>query len=121
MPRQTGLLCRKGRYYLNIRVPKEVRPFYGKTQIIRKALGTSDYREAVREARYRAFEAESEFEAKRKILPTRAVVAEREKLHLLSDREAHNLVFRFLIGLEKISPVTSKCTTCGHIKVHHFG
>jgi len=101
MPRQTGLLCRKGRFYINIRVPKELRPLYGKTEIIRKALGTSDYREAVREARYRAFEAETDFEAKRKNLCARTTAAEREILHQLSDREAHDLVFRFLIDLEK--------------------
>jgi hypothetical protein len=25
------------------------------------------------------------------------------------------------ISVVKLSPVTSKCTTCGHFKVHHFG
>lgn len=42
MPRHLGVLRRGGRYYLNFRVPTDLRAAYGKRGIIRKSLGTSD-------------------------------------------------------------------------------
>ena len=102
MPRQSGLLCRKGRYYLNMRVPTALRSLYGKTEIIRKALGTSDRREAVSKGRFEAFKLDAEFEAKRRDMQN----AERAStpppvLSELSDRAAHDIVLRFFVGLEK--------------------
>ena len=102
MPPQSGLLCRKGRYYLNVRVPTELRPLYGKKEFFRKALGTSDYREAVSEVRFEAGRVEAEFAAKRRELKN----AQRANtpppaVYELSDREAHEIVLRFFIGLEK--------------------
>lgn len=104
MPRQSGLLCRKGRYYLNMRVPTELRPLYGKKEFFRKALNTSDYHAAVSEVRFEAGRAEAEFAAKRRELKN----AHRAKtpppvVSELSDREAHEIVLRFFIGLEKES------------------
>ena len=40
MPRESFLLRRDGHYYLNRRVPTELRPLYGKTEFIRKSLKT---------------------------------------------------------------------------------
>jgi integrase len=100
MPKHSGLLKRKGRFYLNVRVPKELRAAYGKQEIIRKSLGTSDPREAISRLRYEAFKLDSEFKAKQrelgKVEPPPTVLA-------ISDREAHDLVFRWLIDQEKLS------------------
>lgn len=104
MPRHSGLLERKGRFYLNVRVPKDLLPAYGGKQIIRKSLRTSDRREAKIRVREEAFKLDSEFLEKRRALeraeqkttPKRAVSS-------ITDREAHDLVFRFFIELEKES------------------
>ncbi len=47
MPHQNGLLLRGARWYSTIKVPADLRAALGK-QHVRKALGTSDYREACR-------------------------------------------------------------------------
>ena len=102
MPRQSGLLNRKGRFYLNMRVPKELRPLYGKKDIFRKSLETSDYREAVQRVRYEAFRLESEFAEKRRELE-RAKQRATEPPPEISPQEAHGLVFRWFIEQEKLS------------------
>ena len=100
MPKHSGLLKRNGRYYLNVRVPKELRSLYGKKDVIRKSLGTSDQREAISLVRYEAFKLDSEFAAKRrekesaKPLPI---------VRTLNDREAHEMVFQWFIKQEKLS------------------
>ena len=104
MPRHSGLLCRKGTYYLNVRVPKDLRAAFGRKEIIRKSLGTSDYREAVSRVRFEAFRLEGEFAEKRREMK----IAKRAStpppvLSELSDREACDIVIRFFVGLEKIS------------------
>src|ERR1700722_11788754 len=68
MPRQSGLLERNGRFYLNMRVPKDLRALYGKKEIIRKSLDTSNRAEAISRVRYKAFKVDSDFEAKRREL-----------------------------------------------------
>jgi hypothetical protein len=65
MPRQSYLLERNGRFYLNMRVPKDLRSAYRNEEIIRKSLHTSDRREAISLVRFEAFKLDSEFEAKR--------------------------------------------------------
>ena len=100
MPRHSGLLCRQGRYYLNVRVPTDLRPLYGKQDIIRRSLKTSEYREAISRVRFESFRLESEFASKRRTLiaakdASSAVVRE------ISDQEAHEIVYRFFIALEK--------------------
>lgn len=104
MPRQSGLLSRKGRYYLNIRVPKDLRPLYGKRDIIRKSLDTSDYREAVSLVRFEAFKLDAEFSAKRReIAAAKRASQPPPELSEVSDREAHEIVTGFFVGLEKLS------------------
>ena len=100
MPRQTGLLCRKGRWYLNMRVPTDLRAAYGKKEIVRKALGTSEYREAVSNARFEAFRVEAEFNEKRKEIKARSLPVPFKTLEI-DDAEAHEIVARFFIAEEK--------------------
>jgi hypothetical protein len=47
MPKHSGLLKRNDRFYLNMRVPKDLRPLYGKKEIIRKSPDTSERGEAI--------------------------------------------------------------------------
>ena len=101
MPHQSGLLCRKGRYYLNIRVPNELRSLYGRRDIIRKALGTSDRREAVSRVRFEAFKYDAEFAAKRLQIADAKPIRLNDRV--LSDREAHQMVARWLIERERLS------------------
>lgn len=101
MPRQSGLLCRKGRYYLNIRVPTELRPLYGKKEFFRKALNTSDYHTAASEVRFEVGRVEAEFAAKRREKNAHCAKTPPPVLSELSDREAHEIVLGFFIGLEK--------------------
>lgn len=104
MPRQSGLLLRGGRYYLNMRVPTELRPLYGKREIFRKSLGTSDFREAVSRVRFEAFKLDAEFEDKRREMENAARACEPPPAVCeIGDREAHETVMRFFVGLEKLS------------------
>lgn len=101
MPRHSGLLCRKGRYYLNIRVPKDLRGLYGKRDILRQSLGTSDYREAISKVRFEACKLEAEFAEKRREMERKAMPL--QQLREISEQEAHALIFRWFINLEKQS------------------
>ncbi|MEP6669411.1 MAG: site-specific integrase [Chthoniobacter sp.] len=105
MPRQSGLLCRNGRFYLNMRVPTALRAAYGRTDIIRKSLNTSDRREAVSRVRYEAFRQEAEFAAKSREIEARKRSAPTvtPKLLEIESREAHEIVTRFFVRLEKES------------------
>ena len=104
MPRQSGLLLRGGRYYLNMRVPTELRPLYGKREIVRKSLGTSDYRAAVGKVRFEAFKLDAEFEAKRRELQSaERASAPPSAVCELSEREAHEMVMRFFVSREKLA------------------
>ena len=104
MPRHSGLLCRKGRYYLNIRVPNDLRPLYGKQEIIRKSLGTSDHREAISKVRFEAFKLDAEFaEKRRENEQARRTAGALPQLREISEQEAHALVFRWFIGAEKLA------------------
>lgn len=104
MPRHSGLLCRKGIFQLNIRVPKDLRPLYGKREFFRHSLGTSDYSEAVSKVRFEAFRLDAEFAAKRREMANaKRASAPPPVLSDVSEREAHDIVLRFFVGLEKIS------------------
>lgn len=104
MPRHSGLLRRQGRYYLNVRIPTDLRTIYGKQDIIRKALGTSDHREAISRIRFESFKLDSEFAEKRRQLKTSAEAAlPRPQVCDISNREAHEIVTRFFVGLENLS------------------
>lgn len=103
MPRQSGLLRRKDRYYLNVRVPTELRKLYGK-EFVRESLGTSEFREAVREVRFRLGQVEAEFAEKRRQLERNGSrVKAKPPIAAITDREAHRLVYRWFIQLEKDS------------------
>ena len=100
MPRQSGLLERNGRFYLNMRVPKDLRPLYGKKETIRKSLHTSDRGEAISLVRFEACKLDSDFQTKRRELKQ---LQNPSPLRSISDREAHDLVFRWFIDQEKLS------------------
>ena len=109
MPHHTHLLRRGSRYYLNVKVPKDLRAALGK-ELIRKALGTSDPHEAARQVRFEAYRMDSEFESKRREL----LAAKREKPQMpsplkISDKEAHEIVCEFFVKLEKDSEDWSEC------------
>jgi hypothetical protein len=99
MPKHTGLLKRNGRYYINVRVPKDLRAVY-KTEIIRKSLKTSDHREAINLVRYEAFALDADFAAKRREMKSSQPLP---IITALSDREAHEMVSRWLVEHEKLS------------------
>ncbi len=99
MPKQTGLLKRNGRYYINRRVPNDLRGVY-KTEYIRKSLMTSDRREALDRLHYEAFALNADFAAKRRELKSAQPFP---VISALSDREAHEMVSRWLVEHEKLS------------------
>jgi hypothetical protein len=100
MPKQSWLLRRGQRYYLNARVPKDLRSLYAHKEFIRKSLGTSDRHEAIGLVRYEAFKLDSEFAAKRREMENSQPPT---TVHTISDREAHEMVFRWFIQQEKLS------------------
>jgi hypothetical protein len=99
MPKNTGLLKRNGRYYLNVRVPKDLLAVY-KTALIRKSLKTSDHREAIGQLHYEAYALHADFAAKRREIKSNEPLP---MISALSDREAHEMVSRWLIEHEKLS------------------
>jgi hypothetical protein len=100
MPRHTHLLRRGSRYYVNVKGAKDLRGVL-KKDIIRKALKTSDYNEAVRRVRIEAFRIHANFENERAKL--RAGVTPPKQLAAISTHEAREIVFGYLISLEKMS------------------
>ena len=64
MPRHPRLQKRGSRYFLRVKVPTDLRSAIGKREI-RKALGTSDPREALRRVRKASVEADAVFETYR--------------------------------------------------------
>lgn len=100
MPRHTHLLHRSSRYYVNVRVPKDLRGVL-KKEIIRRALKTSDYKEAVRRVRIEAFRIHAEFEeARAKSRPEKTKPTD---LSAISEGEAYNIALRYFNGLERMS------------------
>ena len=61
MPRHPRLQKRGSRYFLRVKVPTDLRSAIGKREI-RKALGTSDAREALKRVRKASVEADAIFE-----------------------------------------------------------
>jgi integrase len=100
MPRHTHLLRRGSRYYVNVKVPKDLLGRL-KKDIIRKSLNTSDPREAVHRVRIEGAKIHDQFEKLRGNL--RADAAPPRDLSAISENEAYNIVFRYFTGLEKIS------------------
>ncbi len=102
MPKQQGLLRRGGRFYVNIKVPKDLRAAMGKEHI-RAALKTSDYREACRRVVYENMRWKTVFDEERGKLAANEAPEQKRKRVLLSltEREAHEIAARYLIRLEK--------------------
>jgi integrase len=96
------MLKRNGRYYLNLRVPTELRQFY-KTVVIRESLHTSDYRKAAEEVRFEVARYTAEFQTKREQIRASRATEPRVTFREMSDQEAHRLVLRWFIGMEKKS------------------
>lgn len=100
MPRHTHLLRRGSRYYLNVKVPKELRRVL-KKELIRKALKTSDPNEAARMVRFESLQLDAVFERERAKL--RGTSAAPKQIDSISKQEAHDLVFQWFIELEEMS------------------
>jgi hypothetical protein len=100
MPRHTHLLRRGSQYYVNVRVPKDLRSIL-KKDIIRKSLHTSDSREAVRRVRLESLRIHAEFENMR--AKSRAEETQPRDLSAMAEHEAYNIASRYFIGLEKMS------------------
>jgi hypothetical protein len=100
MPRHTHLLRRGSQYYVNVRVPKDLRSIL-KKDIIRKSLHTSDSREAVRRVRLESLRIHAEFENMR--TKSGAEETQPRDSSAMSEHEAYNIASRYFIGLEKMS------------------
>ena len=62
MPKHPRLQKRGSRYFLRVKVPTDLRPVIGKREI-RKALGTSDPKEALKHVRKASAETDAMFDA----------------------------------------------------------
>jgi uncharacterized protein DUF6538 len=100
MPRHTHLLRRGSRYYLNVKIPKDL---YGilKKSHIRKSLHTSDPREAVQRVRIESVRIHDEFEQLR--AKPRTKKTEPRDLSAISEGEAYKIALRYFSALEKMS------------------
>jgi hypothetical protein len=103
MPRHTHLLRRGSRYYVNVKVPKDLRGVL-KKDIIRKALKTSDPREAARRVRLEALRVHTDFENERAKLRGRGKSPNGTKLLCtVSDGEARSMALRWFAHLEELA------------------
>src|SRR5262249_51071550 len=100
MPRHTHLLRRGSQYYVNVRVPKNLREIL-KKDIIRKSLHTSDPHEAVRRVRLESVKIHDKFETLR--AKSNVPKTQPRDLSAIPEREAYNIAFRYFTGLEKMS------------------
>ncbi len=99
MPRHTHLMRRGSQYYLNVKVPIDLRPVL-KKEIIRQSLRTFDPETAVKRVRVASLKQHAVFAELRAKLCATASVGPR-KLQRLTDEEAYNLVVQFLIREER--------------------
>src|SRR5262249_42742459 len=100
MPRHTHLLRRGSQYYVNVRVPKELRGIL-KKDIIRRSLHTSDPREAVQRVRIESVRIHDQFERLRE--KSMNEKTQPRDLSAISEREAYSIALRYFTELEKIS------------------
>src|SRR5471032_1598533 len=84
----TGLLRRGARYSIRVRIPADLVPVYGKSEIVR-ALGTSDPAEAKRLCRAEGVKLDAEFTAKRAVL-TRPNAAPWSPFETREQEESHD-------------------------------
>ncbi len=100
MARHTHLLRIGARYYVNVKVPLDLREVL-KKELIRKSLKTADYREAVRSVKFESMRIDASFDdARAKLLMSKEPP---KSVPSLSTREAHGLVLRWFIELEQRS------------------
>ena len=102
MPRQQGLLLRRNRYYTNFKVPLDLQASLGK-EMIREALGTSDYREACRKVVYERARIAALFDHERRklvVLNPLPTKSEKRLLTVISEREAYQMAARYLATFE---------------------
>jgi integrase len=101
MPRHTHLMQRGRRFYLNVRVPKDLRPIL-KKENIRKSLGTSDHAAAVQGVLLASLKQHTEFaELRAKLRAAKSDVP--QNIERLSDDDAYRLMVKFLIQEERQS------------------
>jgi len=101
MPRHTHLLRRGSQYYVNIRVPQNLRNVL-KKDIVRRSLHTSDPREAVRRVRIESLKIHAEFEELRaKSRPEKQA----RDLSAISERDAYNIAIGYFGQLEKSAKI----------------
>jgi len=91
---------RGSRYYLNVKVPKDLRRVL-KKELIRKSLKTSDPHEAARMVRFESLELDAVFDKERAKL--RGANGPTKQIRSISRQEAHDLVFQWFIELEELS------------------
>lgn len=100
MPRHTHLMRRGSQYYINVRVPKDLRSIL-KKDTVRKSLHTSDPREAVQRVRIESVRVHDEFEQLR--AKPRTENTKPRDLSAISEGEAYKIALRYFTGLEKMS------------------
>ena len=100
MARHTHLMRRGSQYYVNVRVPKDLRDIV-KKDIVRRSLHTSDPREAVQRVRRESLRMHDEFEQLR--VKRRGEKTQSRDLSAISEREAYTIASRYFTGLEKMS------------------
>ena len=103
MSRPAGLLHRGGRWYLNLKVPKDLRETLDKEHI-RVSLKTADHREARRLlpfqlARWTAYFEDQRRQHLRTLTPPTEI--ESRELTVIQDHEAFEIVSNFFLHLEK--------------------
>ena len=96
MVRQPHLMRRKGRYYLNRKVPQDLQKILGK-EVVRESLKTSDHATAVKNLRIRLVKWDARFDQERRKL-TFAESTERTEL---SEQEIQYLAHEFFIECER--------------------
>jgi hypothetical protein len=85
-----------------MRVPIDLLPLYGKTEVIRRSLGTSNRQEAIHLVRFEAYKLDAEFRAKRREMEARTrAEQQRPKMLEIGDRDAHDIAVQWLISLER--------------------
>jgi hypothetical protein len=93
-------MLRGNRYYLNIKVPLEIRSTLEREHV-RVSLKTSDYKEAKKKLNFELSEVHSLFDSALKSLP-KASPPVKQRADI-DDHELHGIVTRFFVQLEKRS------------------
>src|SRR6185312_3847284 len=102
--RPEHLRLRGSIWWLRVRVPDELHPILGKTEVHR-SLKTSDAKEAKRRVRIERLKTEAEFDdARQKLQASRPSVGRSASDFTLSDEQVWALVTRWFVECEKNTP-----------------